>query len=30
VATYAGWAGEGPCGVKVPEVDRHLDKTYFA
>jgi hypothetical protein len=30
VATYAGRAGEGPCGVKVPEVGRHLDKTYFA
>jgi hypothetical protein len=30
VATYAGWAGEGHCGVKMSEVDRHLDETYFA
>ena len=30
VATYAGWAGEGHCGVTMSEVDRHLDETYFA
>jgi len=30
VATYAGWAAEGHCGVKMSEVDRHLDETYFA
>jgi hypothetical protein len=30
VATYAGWAREGHSGVKMSEVDRHLNETYFA
>jgi Protein of unknown function (DUF3500) len=30
VATYVGWAREGHSGVKMSEVDRHLDETYFA
>ena len=30
VATYAGWVREGHSGVKMSEVDRHLDETYFA
>jgi hypothetical protein len=30
VATYVGWACEGHCGVKMAEVDRHLDETHFA
>jgi Protein of unknown function (DUF3500) len=30
VATYVGWACEGHSGVKMFEVDRHLDETYFA
>jgi hypothetical protein len=30
VATYTGWASEGHSGVKMSEVDRHLDETYFA
>lgn len=30
VAAYVGWFREGHCGVKMSEVDRHLDETYFA
>jgi hypothetical protein len=30
VAAYVGWAAEGHCGVKMREVDQHLDETYFA
>jgi hypothetical protein len=27
---YTGWDSEGHFGVKMPEVDRHLNETYFA
>ena len=30
VATYVGWVREGHSGVKMSEVDQHLDETYFA
>jgi len=30
VATDVGWAREGHCGVKMAEIDEHLDETYFA
>ena len=30
VAAYAGWTCEGHSGVKMSEVDQHLDETYFA
>jgi hypothetical protein len=30
VATYVGWVREGHSGVKMSDVERHLDETYFA
>lgn len=30
LATYAGWMREGHCGLRMSEIDRHLDETYFA
>jgi Protein of unknown function (DUF3500). len=30
VAAYVGWTREGHSGVKMSEVDQHLDETYFA
>ena len=30
VAAYVGWTCEGHSGVKMSEVDQHLDETYFA
>ena len=30
VAAYVGWTREGHSGVKISEVDQHLDETYFA
>jgi hypothetical protein len=29
-AVYVGWTREGHSGVKMSEVDQHLDETYFA
>lgn len=29
-ATYIGWVSEGHSGVKMSEVEHHLDETYFA
>ena len=30
VAAYIGWLSDGHSGVRMSEVDRHLDETYFA
>jgi hypothetical protein len=30
VAAYVGWTCESHSGVKMSEVDQHLDETYFA
>ena len=30
IAAYVGWASEGHAGVKMKEVNYHLDETYFA
>jgi Protein of unknown function (DUF3500) len=30
IGTYVGWAGDGPAGVRMAEVDAYFDETHFA